>query len=137
MNDVDEFLEALDHPLASEIETLRRIIRSAMPGISEHIKWNAPSFCFGGDDRVTMKLRPTDAVQLILHRGAKVKDTRGFSFEDDSGLVRWLAKDRGLVTFRDTKEIRAAKRPLQTLVKRWMQETTEKAPAKVSPKRKR
>jgi hypothetical protein len=27
-------------------------------GITEHVKWNAPSFCYAGVDRVTFRLQP-------------------------------------------------------------------------------
>ena len=56
-------------------------------------------------------------------RGAKVKDTKGFSFEDDSGWLEWAAKDRGVLTFRDAKDVRARSAAVVKLVARWMEAT--------------
>ena len=42
---VVEFLNNLEHPLKNEIEEVRKIILSVDEQITEHIKWNAPSFC--------------------------------------------------------------------------------------------
>ena len=75
--------------------------------ITERIKWNAPSFGVDGDDRVTFKLHPPDRLQLVVHRGAKARDMQGFTFADPSGLVRWVAPDRGVVTLRSLDEIAA------------------------------
>ena len=42
----------------------------------------APSFGPGDEDRVTMRLRRGDRLQLVLHRGVAVKDASGFTFDD-------------------------------------------------------
>ena len=84
---VDQFMAALEHPLKAEIERLRAIIIGANAGISEQIKWKAPSFCYRGDDRVTMKPQPMNQIQLIFHRGARPNDTADFAFKDNSGLL--------------------------------------------------
>ncbi len=83
---VDHFLQGLDHPLKEEIEDIRLAILRSNDRITEQIKWKAPSFCYHGDDRVTFKLHPPDRIQIIFHRGAKVKDARDFAFEDRTGL---------------------------------------------------
>lgn len=122
---VDAFLEALTHGRKREIERLRGLILAAAPGVTEQVKWNAPSFGIAGDDRVTMRLQPGDRLQIILHRGAKVRDASGFSFDDPSGLVRWLARDRGEVSIADAAELDARAEAIADLVGRWMQETRD------------
>ncbi len=122
---VAQFLQTLDHPLKAEVEQLRAIILSADPGITEQIKWKAPSFCYCGDDRVTMRLHPNGGVQLIFHRGAKVKDGTDFAFDDPSGLLQWVAKDRATMMFRTLAEIAAHKATLEDVVRRWMAATVE------------
>ena len=122
---VDQFMAALEHPLKTEIERLRAIILGANDGTTEQIKWNAPSFCYRGDDRVTMKLYPASQILLIFHRGAKVKDSADFAFEDNSGLLKWAAKDRGVATLRNMAEIEANEVVLQDLVNRWIIATSE------------
>jgi flagellar motor switch protein FliG len=53
---VVEYMNNLEHPLKKEIEEVRKIILSANKQITEHIKWNAPSFCFNNEDRVAFNL---------------------------------------------------------------------------------
>jgi hypothetical protein len=120
---VDQFMAALEHPQKAEIAALRAIVLGADPAITEHIKWNAPSFCHGGDDRVTLRLHPPGKLQLILHRGAKVKDATGFEFEDATGLVKWAAPDRGVVALGDLADIQSKQEPLAELVRRWVAAT--------------
>ena len=84
-DEADRFLRDLDYPLKEEIVAVRDIILGADKEITEHIKWNAPSFCYQGQDRVTFKLHPQDGIHLIFHRGAKVRDAEDFNFEDSSG----------------------------------------------------
>lgn len=122
-NEVERFLSALEHPLKKEILALRAIILGADKGITERIKWNAPSFCANGDDRITFKLHPPRDVQLIFHRGAKVKATKGFTFDDPSGLMKFVAPDRAVVTFADMAAVKANKPALTKLTVRWIKAT--------------
>lgn len=121
--DVETFLADLEHPLKNGVVALRAAILASDAAITEHIKWNAPSFCYGGDDRVTFRLPPKGGVQLVLHRGAKVKDTRGFAFDDRWGLVAWAAPDRGVVTLADLAAVQARTRDVVALVNAWMRAT--------------
>ncbi|WP_148282347.1 DUF1801 domain-containing protein [Corallococcus coralloides] len=122
-DEVEQFMAELEHPLKPEIQAVRAAILASDDSITERIKWKAPSFVHSGDDRVTFRLAPKGIFQVILHRGAKVKDTKGFAFEDDSGLVEWLAPDRGVVTLPDAKTVKAKKGLLVKLVGRWMKAT--------------
>jgi hypothetical protein len=90
---VERFMQELDHSRKEEIAELRSAILDSNDRITEQIKWKAPSFCFAGEDRVTFRLQPHDVVQLIFHRGAKVKDHADFTFEDSTGLLKWAAPD--------------------------------------------
>jgi hypothetical protein len=123
---VQAFLQGLEHGRKDEVEAVREVILSAHPGITEQIKWNAPSFCIDGDDRITFRLQPGDRVQLVFHRGAKKRDdATTFSFEDGSGLLEWVARDRALVTFRDRGDVEAKRATLKDLVRRWMIATSD------------
>lgn len=122
--DVDHFLTILEHPLKEVIVQLRSVILSADAQITEHIKWKAPSFCYHGDDRVTMGLYPPDRIQLVFHRGVKVKDATTFVFADRSGLLSWRARDRATATFRSVQEVEEQQAALVELVQRWMRATT-------------
>jgi len=119
--DVGEFMRELDHPLKSDIETVRRIILNVDPGISEAIKWNAPSFRTT-DFFATVNLRSMECVQLIFHTGAKVKGsaTTGISIADPTGLLKWLAKDRCIVTLGAGKDIQTRRAAFEAVVREWI-----------------
>jgi hypothetical protein len=119
---VTAFLMAMPHSRKAEIERLRELIFEAEPTLREQIKWNAPSYGLG-DDRITFRLQPGDKVDLIFHRGAKVQDSTGFVFEDESGLLKWLGADRALVSFSSAAEVDANAKPFKHLVKRWITAT--------------
>jgi hypothetical protein len=118
--DLDAWLAALDHPRKAEVALLVAIALAARPGITGHIKWNAPSFLYAGDDRVTLGLRPNGVLQIVFHRGAKVKDAAGFTFADDSGLIKMVARDRGVVTLAEG-EVAAKADALGRLIARWVE----------------
>jgi len=119
--EVDRFLAVLDHPLKAGVEQLRSGILAADPGITEHVKWNAPSCRYGGEDRVTFRLQPRDQLQLVFHRGARVRaDAAGFVFADPTGLVAWRTPDRGVVTFPDLAAVAAAETAVPALVRAWI-----------------
>jgi hypothetical protein len=117
---VDQFMLALDHPLKAETDALRVAILVSNARITEHIKWNAPSFCDNGEDRVTFRLPPKGGMQLIFHRGAKVKELGDFAFEDSTGLMKWATADRAVVTLQDGGDIAANTAAIVTVVNQWM-----------------
>jgi hypothetical protein len=120
--DVEQYLAELHHPLKDGVRQLRAAILACDPAISEHVKWNAPSFRHGGEDRVTFRLRPRGRLQLIFHRGAKVRaDSAGFTFDDPTGLMTWAAPDRAVIDFPDLAAVSARQAQVTTLVRRWVQ----------------
>lgn len=123
--DVATYLDELRHPLKQGILALREAILRSSGSITESIKWNAPSFGHEGDDRVTFRFPPKGGLQLIFHRGAKVKDATGFVFADPSGLIVWATPDRGIVTLSDLGDLSAKTPLLVTLVNAWMHATAE------------
>ena len=131
--EVDQFIQTLDHPLKETVATLRDAILESDDRITEQIKWKAPSFCFAGDDRVTMNLRPQDTVQLIFHRGVKVRDSSSFVFEDSGGRLEWAAPDRGILTISGQDDLHQNGTAIVTLVNRWMEATSNGAHDSQSP----
>jgi len=118
---VVKFLSELNHPLKKEIEAVRKIILGVSPAIHEGIKWNGPSFRTT-EYFATFFLRATDGVQLIFHMGAKVKDnsTKGMQIADPAGLIKWLARERCMVTLGAGREIQANKAALEAIVRAWI-----------------
>src|SRR5687768_5420704 len=108
--DIPEFLADLDPAKKEQVELLRSTIIKAHPGLTEHIKWNAPSYVLDGEDRITFNLvNKENVVNLVLHMGATRKeDKKGTPvMPDDKGLVAWQSDIRGILTFTDLDDIKA------------------------------
>ena len=117
--DVDSFLRELRHPSKNAIEAVRRIILGVSPKISEGIKWNSPSFRTT-EYFATVNVRK-DQVWLILHLGAKVRDNSSeMKIADPDEVLKWLAKDRALLTFADAKDVQTKKSALQKIIREWI-----------------
>ena len=118
---VEAFLASLDHPFKPEILAIRQIILGADPSIAESVKWNAPSF-YTTEHFATMQLRAKDGVQVILHLGAKPRDTAtsGIAIDDPNALLAWLAKDRASVTFVDLNDIETKRAALRDIIRQWI-----------------
>lgn len=63
--------------------------------------------------------------ELIFQRGASAKDSREFEFNDETGLLEWLAKDRAVVKFRNMHEAESSERVLAAVVNQWMMATSD------------
>ena len=105
------------------VDALRGLIAAAGPSLTERIKWNAPSFAVGDDDRITLGLERKGGVRVVLHRGAKVKDTAGFTVADPTRLAKWPTPDRGVIIFADQAAVEAAAERLTDLCVRWLEAT--------------
>lgn len=117
--DVAEFMRTFEHPLKAEIEAVRKLILDTDPAIKEGIKWKAPSF-YVQEYFATMHIRNTQAVQVILHLGAKVRQTPELSIDDPNGLLEWLGKDRASVKFGDMQAIKAQGEAFKNIVRQWI-----------------
>jgi len=117
---VESFLAGLAPATRSEAGALRRMILGADPAIREGIKWKVPSFRTT-EYFATLHLRMKAGLGLILHLGAKVRDTPEVSVEDPEGLLQWLAKDRALITFGSLEEIQAREAALVAIIRQWIQ----------------
>ncbi|MEK6703208.1 MAG: DUF1801 domain-containing protein [Planctomycetota bacterium] len=119
--EVDTFMRALDHPLKPQLESLRRLILGVDPAIVEGIKWNAPSFRTT-DWFATTNVHAKGSLRLILHTGAKAKQSAadGMKVADPAGLLKWLAKDRALVTFNSAIEFEARRAALEGIIRAWI-----------------
>ena len=119
--EVSTFLNAQNNPLRKEIELMRKCILSANKNLSENIKWNGPNYCLDGEDRITMKVQPPKNIQIIFHRGAKVKEQpKEKLIKEDFGLLDWKCNDRAVATFKSIKEIENSKKSLSTIITEWL-----------------
>ncbi len=118
---VTAYLRDLEHPLKKEIEAVRRIILGVRPTIREGIKWNAPSFQTEKHYFATFNVRARESVQLILHLGAKVRlHQKSLKIADPRGLLKWLGKDRALVTLGAGRDIPANRAAFEAIVRAWI-----------------
>ncbi|MBT32943.1 MAG: hypothetical protein CMO01_25070 [Thalassobius sp.] len=122
--DVTEFLDELNHPLRLEIEQLRELILNAETELAENIKWNGPNYSYRDTDRITMKIQPPKAIQLIFHRGAKkLEQPKDRMIETTSKLLVWKENDRAIVTFKTVADIQNNRAELTEIVKKWLSAT--------------
>jgi uncharacterized protein YdeI (YjbR/CyaY-like superfamily) len=121
---VSDFLDEQNLPLRKEIELLRQFILSTNKNLSENIKWNGPNYSLDNEDRITMKIQPSKNIQLIFHRGAKVKkQPKEKLLKEDFGLLAWKGNDRAVATFTSTQEIENSKEYLSIIITEWLNVT--------------
>lgn len=115
------FLRDLTHPHKASIEAIRAIILGADKRIQESVKWNSLSYAID-EHFATFHLRAKSGVQVVFHRGAKVKDNSAgqLPIDDPAGLLTWLANDRATATFADVADVAAKAKGLKKIVKQWI-----------------
>ncbi|WP_284653079.1 DUF1801 domain-containing protein [Flavobacterium terrisoli] len=120
-NEVNSYLDKLEHPLKDEIILLRDFIKGDFPALTEIIKWNAPSYQYNGIDFLTFNLARPNDIKLIIHRGAKKQEMPSSKLiEDQSGLLKWAANDRAVITFTQLAEITNHRENLKSIIQNWM-----------------
>ena len=106
---VDEFMDKLDHPFKAEVQMIREIIKKVNKEITEQIKWNAPSFSYKGESLVTFNLWEKKKIHLVFHNPmiSKVK----------SKLLEGDYDHRRMAYFADKKDIEAKRIALEKALK--------------------
>lgn len=119
---VDGLLDALEHPHLDAIQRIRSLVLGMAPGITEEVKWNAPSFISGGENFLTFHLRAKSGVLLILHFGTKKRaDALDRSkLSDPAGLVKWQADDRAQIAFTDLADVEARRDSFVKVLRSWI-----------------
>lgn len=118
---VDAFMETLVHPHKAAVQALRTAILGADRQIREGVKWNAPSFRTH-EYFATVNLREKNGIRVILHLGAKVRaaGAKGLEIPDAEKLLQWLAPDRAMVRFADSKAFEAKRAAFVKLIRAWI-----------------
>ena len=109
--EVDAFMEKLDHPFKAEVQVVREIIKSVNEDITEQIKWAAPSFSYKGY-MVTFNLWAKQHVHLVFHNGAILSNT--------GGLLQGDYPERRMAYFSGMGEIEAKRAALEDAVREWV-----------------
>lgn len=122
--EVNSLLDSMEHPLRNEIEYLRRLILNTGLGLSEGVKWNGPNYSVNGEDRITLRINPYKQIQVIFHRGAKVKQQpKERLIKDEHKILTWKENDRAIATFKRIDEIEQLSVVSEELVIRWIEAT--------------
>ncbi|MCA0454286.1 MAG: DUF1801 domain-containing protein [Chloroflexi bacterium] len=109
---VDDYLAKSDHPFKAEMAAIRQIIMAAHPGITEGIKWNAPSFYYKGD-MVVFTPHVRDHILMVFPNGIVIPDM--------AGLLEGDYKDRRMAHFNDMSDVQDKKAALEAAVRGWIQ----------------
>ncbi len=120
---VVDYMINLENPLKSEIEVVRNIILQTNSQLTENIKWNAPSFSFNNEDRITFNFQGKGFFRLIFHCGAKVNENKSKEplFVDATGLLEWLDSDRAMVKFVRMQDVEVNKNKLVEVITNWIE----------------
>ncbi len=120
---LEEFLGDLNKDKRSQVDVLRELILATEPRLEERIKWNAPSYVFEGEDRITFNLMNKQGlVKLVFHMGTTRKeDKKGAPImQDATGLLTWSSDIRAMITFNDRDDVIAKRDLVQTIVSNWL-----------------
>ncbi|MHA4893770.1 DUF1801 domain-containing protein [Pedobacter sp. PWIIR3] len=118
--EVTQLLNQLNHPLREQIEELRAIILNADQGMKENVKWNGPNYTFKGNDRITLRVHPPGALNLILHLGVKAVPLAEPWIMDDSKLLQWKSNDRAVIDLKKPVQFEVARPQLANIIKKWI-----------------
>lgn len=104
---VEQYMDAITHPLKKETEAVRAIIKKASSKLKERIKWNAPSYYYI-DDIVTFGPQRAGKILLVFHHPFIVKIK--------SPILEGDYKDRRLVYFDSMKAIKENKKEMERII---------------------
>ena len=73
-----------------------------------------------------MRILPPKQIQLVFHRGAKVKEQpKERLVQDTSGLLAWRENDRAIASFKNIEAVEAGRQALSGIVREWVEATVE------------
>jgi len=106
---VNDFMEKLDHPFKTEVQMIREMIMKVNKDITEEIKWKAPSFRYKGEYLVTFNLWEKEHIHLVFHNPmiSKVK----------SKLLEGDYDHRRMAHFSDANDVKAKKTALEKVLR--------------------
>ena len=122
-----EFLSEFADEREPLVGALLSAITEECPNLTEIIKWNAPSFCDNGKDRMTIMLHKKNSVGLILHTGARPKEDKKAPrlYDDSTGLLEWNSNIRATLSFTSIDDFLAKQELFREAVKTWISKTKD------------
>jgi hypothetical protein len=122
-----EFMSEFDDDRKPLMEAMLKAISEECPSLTETIKWNAPTFCDDGKDRMTFLLNKKDRLGLILHTGARPKEDKKtpILYMDDTDLLAWNSNIRATISFSDLSDFLSKRTLFKKAIRRWIDETKD------------
>ena len=119
---VDEFLTDLSEERLQQVQALRAIIKNVSPELTEHIKWNSPSYILDGEDRITFNMHYPDRTMVLIHMGATRKETKKADpiMTDETGLIKWNSDIRGTLSFGNLDDITNSQADITKILSAWL-----------------
>jgi len=119
---LDAFLNDLTPTQSQVVDALRKLILSLNTDLTEEIKWNAPSYIYKGEHRITFNMRYEDKVTLVLHMGATRKEDKKAApiMKDASGLIEWVSDIRGTLSFESIEDFEIKKESIANALTNWL-----------------
>ncbi|NYD67517.1 DUF1801 domain-containing protein [Agromyces atrinae] len=118
MTSVDVLLTERAHPLEESLTSIVTVLRG-VPGVTESVKWNSPNYALT-DDFATLQLRRDDAIQVVLHTGAKAKPEHPAIVVDALPAgARWAGHNRLVLTYREAALSPDDRALLAAVVRAW------------------
>lgn len=116
---IDNILNDLAPEKRQQVELLRQIILENTD-VTEHVKWNAPSYVYNYEDRMTFNLYGD--VKILIHMDATRKeDKKGTPIMDDPDhIISWNSDIRGTITFSDLKDVETKREAFISVIQRWL-----------------
>jgi len=119
---VDEFLNDLNEDRRQQVEALRTIIKTVNSDLTEHIKWNSPSYILDGEDRITFNMHYPNQTMVLLHMGATRKENKKADpiMNDTTGLIKWNSDIRGTLAFSSLDDIANSQADITKVLSAWL-----------------
>lgn len=115
---VDAFMTGLDHPHKQEVQALRELVLATGSEVAEGIKWNAPSYRTH-EYFATTNLRAKGGVGMILHLGAKIRET-SVHIDDPENLLTWHGCNRASFEVQSMDQLRRLAPALRAILTQWL-----------------
>jgi uncharacterized protein YdhG (YjbR/CyaY superfamily) len=108
--EVDAWLARYENPMKPVVEAVRAIVLAADPRIDECIKWQAPTFTYGGN-LASFFPKSKQHASLMFHTGAQIPGKHP-RLEGGGDTAR-------VMKIGSVAEVKAAKRDLERIVRAW------------------
>ncbi len=117
--EVNAWMQDYENPQKATVEKVRSIILATDQRITECIKWQSPTFVFGGN-MASFNPRSKAHASLMFHTGAKIPGPHPL-LEGGGGTARFMK-------FSNVADAEAKREALQDVVRAWIRLQSAGAP---------